>query len=157
MNKSRYIVDGKVKRSTIAADIACRQLSGLDVEHIANDATVKGAFFGKLESLKKPKSQWNKDYVDYLSCAVVAECFNREYLLYLDQVAEYVSKAKFRKVLIAGIVIVLVIIAGIIVYAFVHDSQGMDANAQDMAAIIDVEPNYMDEIPGDAGQENPSI
>jgi len=157
MNKSRYIVDGKAKRGRIVTDIAARQLTGLDVEHIANDPTVKQSFFGKLEPLKRPKEQWDYDYVEYLCNATTTKCFNREYLLYLDQVAEYVSKAKFRKVLIAGIVIVLVIIAGIIVYAFVHNSQGMDANAQDMAAIIDVEPNYMDEIPGDAGQENPSI
>lgn len=161
MNKGRYIVDGKVKRSTIATDIACRQLIGIDVEHIANDPTVRQAFFGKLEPLKKPKSQWDRDYVNYLNGAAATECFNREYLLYLDEVAEYASKAKFRKILIAGIIIVLVIIAGVIVYVFTQGSQEQATDAQDMTAIIEVEPDHTDEEHGeeqaDATQETLNI
>lgn len=146
MNKERYIVDGNVKQSTIATDIIYRQLTGLDVEHIASDPIVKQAFFGKLEPLKRPKSEWNRDYLNYLHCAVAAECFNREYLLYLDEVAEYVSKAKFRKVVIAGIVIVLVIIAGIIVYIFMQNSSKADVDTQGMATIIETDPEHPDEM-----------
>jgi len=149
MNEERYIANGKVKRNTIATDIASRRLTGIDVEHIANDPIVKQAFFGKLEPLKRPQSQWDKDYVNYLNCAVAADCFNREYLLYLDQVAEYVSKAKFRKIAVAVIIMILVIIAGIVVYKLAHNPQDQGHTAADMSA---VEPDSSGESAG-TGQE----
>ena len=62
------------------------------------------------------RGKWDKDYLGRLSYAVVGECFNREYLLHLAEVAEYVSRAPFRKGIVVGVVIVLVIVLGIVAY-----------------------------------------
>lgn len=114
-----YIVSGVVARDKIAMDIKYRKITRADVEKLCDDSRIASAFIGSSFADKRPKQEWNKEYLGRLSYAVVGESFNRDYLLYLDEVADFVSKATFRKVIVAGIIIVLVIIAGIIVCKYV--------------------------------------
>ena len=114
-----YIVNGDVQRDKIAMDVKYRRLKGSDIIVVCNDPRISDSFIGSVYKDKKPKQYWNKAYLDLLSYAVVAESFNKDYLLYLDEVADFVSKAKFKKVVIAGVVVVLVIVAGVIVYSYV--------------------------------------
>ena len=116
---NEYIVNGDVQRDKIAMDIKYRRLKGTDIESICNDQKINGSFIGSVFKDKKPKQYWNKAYLDLITCAVVAESFNRDYLLHLDEVADFVSKATFKKVVIAGVIIILVIIAGVIVLRYV--------------------------------------
>ena len=116
---NEYVVNGNVQRDKIAMDIKYRKLKGAEIKIICNDPKISGSFIGNVYKEKKPKQYWNKEYLDVLSCAVVAESFNRDYLLHLDEVADFVSKATFKKIIIAGVIIVLVIIAGVIVFQYV--------------------------------------
>lgn len=114
-----YIVNGEVARDKIAMDIKYRKINRDTIEKLCADQRVKSAFIGSSFPDKRPKQEWTKEYLGRLSYAVVGESFNRDYLLYLDQVADFVTKATFKKVIIAGVIIVLVIIAGIIVYNYI--------------------------------------
>ena len=113
---NRYVINGEVARDKIAMDIKYRKLDKAGIEQLCNDQRIQSAFFGSNYAKKRPKREWNKDYLSRISCAVVAEAFNRDYLLYLDEVADFVSKATFRKTVKAGVIIVLAIITGIVVY-----------------------------------------
>lgn len=116
---NKYIVNGEVARDKIAMDIKYRKLDRFGIEELCKDPIVKNAFRGSAYTDKRPKREWNKEYLGRLSYAVVGEGFNRDYLLYLDEVADFVFKATFRKVIVAGVIVMLVIIAGIIVYKYV--------------------------------------
>lgn len=88
----KYVVDGVVEREKIAMDIKYRVISKQDISDLVKNSMIKTAFFGNGYTDKKPQSSWDRDYVDKLSYAVVSEAFNEEYLFYLNEVAEYVSK-----------------------------------------------------------------
>lgn len=117
--KDDYIVDGKVARDKIAMDIKYRRLDRAGVERLCQDPAIQAAFFGAGYKNERPRGKWDKDYLDRLSYAVVGECFNREYLLHLAEVAEYVSKAPSRKGVVVGIIAALAVILGIIVYKYI--------------------------------------
>lgn len=117
----RYITDGRVAREKIAMDIKYRILSRNDLENLVANPEIQRAFIGNKYSDKIPQSKWTKDYLEELSYAVVAESFNGEYLLYLDEVAEYISKKKGNEKIIVGIIILLLVIATLI---FVIVKQG---------------------------------
>ena len=118
---SEYLANGSVNRAEIVAQIKNRKISRDKIEKLCEDPRIKAAFKGTDFPDKRPKRDWNKDYLQRLSFVPVAGAFNRDYLLYLDEVAEYVSKVKFQKIIIAaGAVIVLVIIAGVVVYQYIY-------------------------------------
>jgi len=105
-----YIVNGVVQRDKIAIDIEYRKLKGEAIERLCREPQIKAAFIGSSYKDKKPRRHWNNAYLDLLTFAVVAESFNRDYLLHLDEVADFVSKkAGFKKALKAGGVILLLI------------------------------------------------
>ena len=104
-----YIIDGNVARSRIALDIKFRNIKRADIEQLISDARITSAFLGKTFDQKVSKNQWNKFYLNELSYAAVSESFNRDYLLYLDEVAEYVSEAQHKKDVIRGIGVFLII------------------------------------------------
>ena len=114
-----FTSNGTVDRAKIAMHVKTRKLTRVEIEQLCADPCIQAGFKGTTFSDKRPKSEWNKNYLHLLSYVVVAGPFNREYLLYLDEVAEYVSKAKFKKVVIAGVIVILVIIAGVIVYSYI--------------------------------------
>ena len=121
LDKSRYIVDGKVKRDRIVADIKRGRIDKNDILELDKIPEVREEYF-EGEKLKKiDKSYWNNKYLDELSLVSVSESFGKEYLLYLRDVAEYViaseekkeSTNKLIKGLLIGAVIVLLIILAI--------------------------------------------
>lgn len=103
---NNYIDDGKVARERIAMDVKYRKLKGKELEKIVNDPKIQSAFIGDKFSKKVDKKDWTKDYLERISCAVVAESFNADYLFYLDEVAEYVEKRKV--IILIGIAITVV-------------------------------------------------
>lgn len=119
MNKDKYIVDGRVARDKIVMDIKYCRISRQEILNLCEDKDVQAVYIGRDYPDKKPKREWNKDYLGLLSYASVAESFNKDYLLYLNEVAQYVAKAKYKKIVVAGIIIILVIVAGVIVRTYV--------------------------------------
>lgn len=131
-----YILPDKVRCSKIASDIARRKLKREDIELLVKDPRVQKEFREENFTEKKLPQAWNKEYLEELALfATSGESFNRDYLLYLDEVAEYVSKAVFKKVAVAGVIIVLVIIAGVLVYKYVLGSPSEKAGAGAVNAI----------------------
>ncbi len=116
---NKYIVNDKVEFSKIAMDIKYRKITKDDIEKICSNQQIKSAFFGDECEFRCPKTEWNKEYLDRLSYAVETEKFNKDYLLYLDEVADFVSKSTFKKVKIKGIVFVVVLIAGVVVLTYI--------------------------------------
>lgn len=113
----KYISDGIVKREKIAMDIKYRDIGSEELSAIVNNPDVKAAFFGQGFHDKVPKDQWTEKYLDEITSAVAAECFNAEYLDYLNEVAEYVDK---RKKMIKGLVSSLaVLIAAVAALALI--------------------------------------
>lgn len=94
MVDAKYMRNGNLSLYDVAADIKTRKLTAMDIDKLVNEPIVQSAFFGDLAPLKQPKRKWSKKYLDELCIAPAFKCFNREYLLYLDEVAEYVSKKK---------------------------------------------------------------
>lgn len=109
----KYLSNGAVKREKIATDIKYRIIGTEELNVIVNDADVKAAFFGHGFQDKIPMDQWTEKYLDELSCAVAAKCFNAEYLYYLNEVAEYVNKKKGNSKLIIGAVVLVVAVAAL--------------------------------------------
>lgn len=115
---NKYIENGTVNRAAIAMDVKKLKLKKDDIIALCKMKEIQNAFIGKTYENKKPKQFWNKEYLELLYWSVVAESFNLDYLLHLYEVADFVSKAKFKKIIIAGAVVVLVIIAGVVVFRY---------------------------------------
>ncbi|MCL2192239.1 MAG: hypothetical protein FWB78_02445 [Treponema sp.] len=111
---NEYIVNGEVQSNKIAMDIKYRILKRHDIERLCRDTRISASFIGSGFNKKRPKQAWDKSYLDLLSYVAVAESFNRDYLLYLDEVADFVtSKPKIGKLVIAIFLVFLVLVAGI--------------------------------------------
>lgn len=110
---SRYIENGKVKRGVITQDIKNQRLSHAELEELINNPEISSSFFGKEVDSKKPETEWDEAYLRRLSYASIGEVFNAEYLLYLEKVADKVSKAKNRpsKKLFERIAVAVAVIA----------------------------------------------
>jgi hypothetical protein len=121
---SEYITNGEANRGAIASAVRFRRLQRTEIENLCAKPEVQSVFIGdSFSGKKKPKSEWDEAYLNSLHGAYYG-CFNRDYLLHLDEVAEFVSNANsqkkvIRKMIKAGVSIVLVIIAGIIVYKYI--------------------------------------
>lgn len=115
----KYIQNGTIDRAAIAMDVKMRKLSPEEIRQLCSRREVQDAYIGNVYDDKKPKRYWNKQYLDLLYWAVVAESFNLDYLLYLNEVADFVAKAKYKKIVIAGVIVVLVIVAGVIVFSYI--------------------------------------
>lgn len=87
----------EVERSKIALSVASGELTRDDILEFCKDSRMKSAFIGTSYSPKCSKDKWDKDYLDELVCAAVAESFNEDYLLYLNDVAETVRNQKSRR------------------------------------------------------------
>lgn len=119
-NISRYIEKGSVKRDRIVADIKKCRISKDDIFELDKNPEILRAYFATGKFKKQDRSVWDNDYLDELSLAAVSEEFNKEYLLYLSDVAYYVADQRqkkveknktWRKILIVVIIIVLLCIA----------------------------------------------
>lgn len=97
-----FIKDGKVERSRVAMAIASGELTKNEILELCKDSRVKSAFIGTSYSSGYSRDKWNKEYLDELVCAAVAESFNEDYLLYLNEVAESVRSKKNNKSSFSG-------------------------------------------------------
>lgn len=113
-----YIVNGFVARNKIALDVKRRVISRAEIEQLVLDKRIQSAFLNETFGKKVPKKEWNKSYLNVLTNVAIAECFNRDYLLYLDEVADFVTKARIKKIILGAVVVVLVIIAGVVVLIY---------------------------------------
>lgn len=126
--EKEYIVDGVVEREKIALDIKYGKIKKSDLDVLISNNDIKEAFFGDGFHDKKPKNQWNKEYLNILSYVCIGEAFNAEYLYYLSEVAEYVNHMENEKIkhkntnkkLIIGasVVIIGIAVIGIFVMKF---------------------------------------
>lgn len=110
----KYLSDGAVKREKIAMDIKYRVIGTKELNMLVNNPDIKSAFFGHGFQDKIPKDRWTEKYLDELSCAVAAECFNAEYLYYLNEVSEYMNRKKGNFKLIIGAVVLVAAVAALI-------------------------------------------
>lgn len=87
-----YVVNGRVAREEIAADICDGVLKRSDVKKLISDPQVRDAFIGDSFHGKIDKTGWNRKYLNNLPNVAVAESFNEDYLLYLADVSDYVEQ-----------------------------------------------------------------
>lgn len=104
----RYFDGNHVKRENIAIDIRDQRLSHEELMSIIADPKISAEFYGDSYQDKVSKNQWDEKYLEKLSYAVISEGFNKDYLLYLEEVAGYVSGQK-RNVKIATYIIIVVV------------------------------------------------
>ena len=117
LNIETYIQDGSIKREKIALDIKRGVITKDDIKLLVSNAKIKESFFGNSANVKADRSEWTKEYLDKLSYASVADCFNEDYLYYLSDVANYVRTAKESKSspkLLIGISAAVIVVVAII-------------------------------------------
>jgi len=120
---NRYIVNGSVKRDRIVSDIKRGRISKNEIIELDQHKEIKAAYFGNTNFEKIDRDLWNESYLDELSLAAVSETFCGEYLLYLNEVAQYViAKDKKRernnkilKEILVGIFVVLIVLAIVLI------------------------------------------
>ena len=108
LDMHRYFDGNHVNRETIAVDIREQRLSHEELMSIIADPRIYAEFYGDFYRDKVSKNQWDKNYLEKLSYSVISEGFNKDYLLYLEEVAGYVSGRK-RNVKIATCIIIVVV------------------------------------------------
>lgn len=126
---NRYINDGKVMRSKITRDIKYGAITKNELDALISDKLICCSFRGSEYKNKKPKSEWNKEYLEELSYAAIAESFNADYLHYLFDVATYVNSnrnQKKRKPLLWIALLILAIILVITVIILTQNNSGVN-------------------------------
>ncbi len=119
---SDYIENGSVLRSKIAMDVANGLITKTEIKKICENKEIANAFIGKKYLKKKNQKEWDREYLDEVACAAVAECFNEDYLLYLSEVGDVVRKKNASSMninIILGIVAtvaVLAVIVGVVIW-----------------------------------------
>ncbi len=115
-----YVVDGSLKRDKIVADIKRGRLTRNDITELDKNTIVKESYFGSDKVVRRDSAEWNSNYLDELALASVSEMFNESYMLYLNEVATFVSRKEekrekdnraFRFIAIMGIVGILILLA----------------------------------------------
>ena len=116
-NIDKYMNNGRVVRNKIAEDVKNGQLTHSDLLELMNNPNIRASFSGGQYTDKIPKSKWTKEYLDKLSLVAISEAFNEDYLLYLDEVAHYVTtngkNSKIRYdllIILAGVAALIVVI-----------------------------------------------
>ena len=116
-----YLINGRVAREEIAADICDGTLSKSELQTLLNNSDVRDAFIGTQYDKKKDRQGWNKQYLEELPNVAVAEAFNEDYLRYISDVAEYVRTKENNKSIPAWvwIVAIVLIVGGVMVYSVI--------------------------------------
>lgn len=122
LNPDEYLRDGRVMKEQIALDIRFRKLTGKRLKAVLEQEEIQDAFFGSSYYGKVEKKDWTTDYLEQLSYAAVAQSFNTDYLLYLDQVAGHVAhKRTSRKFGYAMATITAIVVCAIAIQKFFLD------------------------------------
>jgi hypothetical protein len=119
---NKYIVDGKVKRGKITLDVKRGRLSQKDILELDNYEAIRNSYFGQNYQYQRDKKEWSEKYLDELSLYSVCEVFNKEYLLYLHEVACYIAKKSNHNIVkkFMGGIIIILLIATIIIYRWLR-------------------------------------
>lgn len=130
----RYIVDDVVKRDKIVADIKRCRIGKNEILELTKDSRISEAFFGIGEVEKKNKEDWDNSYLDELSLVAVSEMFNKDYLLYLSEVAKYITNKNQKKEknakLIKGVVIIAIVLLFLVCAILFVTSKARKENTQ---------------------------
>ena len=90
-------------KGAIVQQIISRKIRGEDaIRDLWKRKEINSQRIGKSYDKKRPESEWNDDYLTKLFYSVVAESFNLDFLLYVDKVAEYVSRKNPARVIRAN-------------------------------------------------------
>lgn len=148
VDMNRYIVDGVVKRDRIVADIKRCKIGKNEILELNKDSRITEAYFGIGEVEKKNKEIWNSSYLDELSLVAVSEMFSMEYLLYLSEVANYISsenvkKEKHSKILKGVIIVAIVIVLLICAILFVTSKAKKGTGQLSVSSIALAENTYL--------------
>lgn len=114
--RPEFLRDGKFSRSAVVTEVRARRLSGDAIRELADDSEMQAEFFGDFSTYVRPKKTWDEAYLEQLSCVASEECFSLAYLLYLDEVADYVGKAGYRKARTFCAVGLMLIVVGVILW-----------------------------------------
>jgi len=121
MNIDKYIKTSRLNILAITSDVSKGIISRQDIEIIIKeiDSAVKKESipnpYIKTSYFPKINKQWDKKYLDYLvSVAASSECFNKDYLLYLADVSEYVRGGLKRVASRFFIFVILLLLAFVI-------------------------------------------
>ncbi|MBR2884614.1 MAG: hypothetical protein IKB93_07435 [Clostridia bacterium] len=93
VDKTKYIINGKVQRTKISSDVRYGILSIEDIKTLSKEPEIIEGYIGN-DITKKQKKEWTKDYLDQLVCMSVAECFNLNYLMHIKEVSDYLNEKK---------------------------------------------------------------
>ncbi|MDU6340443.1 MAG: hypothetical protein E6583_03845 [Clostridium sp.] len=123
---NQYLDNGTIEREKIVNDIKIRKLSHNDIEELVSNQKVQDAFIGDTYQDKVDKKKWTEEYLNELSCAVVGESFNSDYLFYLEEVAEHVFKKhnykmRFYNIILFVLVLILLILIAIAILSVFKD------------------------------------
>jgi signal transduction histidine kinase len=111
MNK--YYDGNKVSKEKVAMDIKYRELDRRGIEELLECPGIEKCFVGSEYSKKISRERWTEDYLDSLSYSAATECFNRDYLYYLNDVAAFIADKKNKKKIsmrIMGVVVIVLVI-----------------------------------------------
>ena len=101
-NIERGMVDVS-DRGAIVQQIISRKIRGEDaIRDLWKRKEINSQRIGNSYDKKRPESEWNDNYLTKLLYSVVAESFNLDFLLYVDKVAEYVSRKNPARVIRAN-------------------------------------------------------
>lgn len=118
-NLEDYFDDGHISRMKVASDIKSRKLTREDLEKMITEPEVKSVFIGNRFNNTVKKEEWTKEYLEKLSNMAIGESFNKEYLFYLDEVAQYVNSKKNSNIVLVIVLVVATLVAvGKAVYDF---------------------------------------
>ena len=118
-NLEDYFDDGHISRMKVASDIKSRKLTREDLEKMITEPEVKSVFIGNGFNNTVKKEEWTKEYLEKLSHMARGESCNKEYLFYLDEVAQYVNSKKNSNIVLVIVLVVATLVAvGKAVYDF---------------------------------------
>ena len=137
---NRYIADGKVLRSKIARDIKYGVITKAELDALISDKLISSSFRGNEYNSKKPRSEWNKEYLEELSYAAIAESFNADYLNYLFEVATYVNNSKKPKTIkpVLWIALGILIVIAIIIIILTHNNSVVNNQESIESALVTI-------------------
>lgn len=148
MNK--YFDGNKVIKEKVAMDIKYRELDKNGIDRLLAIPGVESSFVGTVYKKKIPSEQWNESYLDSLSYSAVTECFNKDYLYYLNQVAEFIAENKRKKknvwlcIGIIGFALLLALL--LIISHIIKDNNGVRKQVAILNEVVAVTAKINEEI-----------
>ena len=87
----KYFAGEKFCRTDLADDISRLRITKNELNTIVNSSEIQKYYFSNIDLKIKDKSFWNNEYLQDLASKSVAECFTKQYLLYLYEVSIHLN------------------------------------------------------------------